>query len=498
MQLFVVPRSIPIVFAIPILPSWVCVLRKSKPELINFSGLRHLVLALLLAASVVAAASGASGALLPAAAQPSVRLSTDRLTTVGAQHATQVEPHAVGVGSTIVSVFQVGRFFDGGAAAIGFATSRDAGGTWRSGLLPSVTSSSSPAGSADRATDTAVAWDSVHSRWLAESLTLSQRTTAVVVSESADGLTWQAPVTVVTHPRPGQGAESTSIDKSWIACDNGVASPFRGRCYVAYTDFAGPGVNIAVQSSSDGGLTWSPAARVRVSVDVPGVQPVVRQNGQLVLVFLDGPSRLEAVRSDDGGATFTAAEVIARVVNFHRRHSTNLLRVFPLPTAAVDGAGSVYVAWSDCRFRRGCRANDIVLTHSTASGWARPRRVPVANAGTTPDHVIPGLAIDPATAGSRARLALTFYTLRAAGCGTARCRLDVRLATSATAGARWAVRRLDARAMRLTWLPRTSSGRMVGDYVSSAFAGSRAIGIFALANQPRGNRLDEAIHAAAR
>jgi hypothetical protein len=156
------------------------------------------------------------------------------------------------------------------------------------------------------------------------------------------------------------------------------------------------------------------------------------------------------------------------------------------------------VAWSDCRFRRGCRANDIVLTHSTASGWARPRRVPVANAGTNPDHVIPGLAIDPATVGSRARLALTFYTLRAAGCGTARCRLDVRLATSATAGARWAVRRLDARAMRLTWLPRTSSGRMVGDYVSSAFAGSRAIGIFALANQPRGNRLDEAIHAAAR
>src|SRR5689334_672031 len=101
MQLFVVPRSMPIVFAIPVLPSWVCVLRKSKPECINFPGLRYAVLALLLAASVVAAASGASGALLPVAAQPSVRLSTDRLTTLGAQHATQVEPHAVGVGSTI-------------------------------------------------------------------------------------------------------------------------------------------------------------------------------------------------------------------------------------------------------------------------------------------------------------------------------------------------------------------------------------------------------------
>jgi hypothetical protein len=238
---------------------------------------------------------------------------------------------------------------------------------------------------------------------------------------------------------------------------------------------------------------------VRVSVDVPGVQPVVRPSGQLVLVFLDGPGRLEAARSDDGGETFAGTpEVIARVFNFHRRRSANLLRVFPLPAVAVDGAGSVYVAWSDCRFRRGCRANDLVLARSTASGWSRPRRVPVANAGTNPDHVIPGIAIDPTSAGTRARIALTFYTLRAAGCGTARCRLDVRLATSATAGARWTIRRLDTRAMHLTWLPRTSSGRMVGDYVSSVFAGSRAVGVFALASRPRGNRLDEAIHAVLR
>jgi hypothetical protein len=448
---------------------------------------------------LVVAASTAAVASAATLAAP-IQLSSDRLATVGAQHATQVEPHAAAVGSTIVSVFQVGRFFDGGAAAVGFATSRDAGRTWRSGLLPSVTTSSSPAGPADRATDTAVAWDSVHARWLAESLTLSERSTAVVVSASSDGVTWQPPVTAVTHPRPGQGEESTSIDKSWITCDNGPASPFRGHCYIAYTDFLGPGMSIAVQSTSDGGVTWSAATKVRVSVDVPGVQPVLRPNGQVVLVFLNGPPRrLEAVRSDDGGQTFSATpEMIARVLNFHRRNNTNLLRVFPLPAAAVDGAGSVYVAWSDCRFRRGCRANDVLLTHSTASGWAAPRRVPVSGAGTNPDHVIPGLAVDPTTAGSRARIALTFYTVRAAGCAIARCRLDVRLATSATGGRRWTVRRLDARAMRLTWLPRTSSGRMVGDYVSSVYVGSRAVGIFALARQPRGNRLDEAIHAAAR
>ena len=467
-------------------------LRKSKPEYIKLAGMRHLMMAAAIVAAVVASAASAAPK-----AQP-IRLSTDRLSTVGAQHATQVEPHAAAVGSTVVSVFQVGRFFDGGASAIGFATSRDDGRTWRSGLLPSLTTSSAPAGSAGRATDTAVAWDGVHGRWLAESLTLAERSTAVVVSASADGVTWEAPVTVVSHARPGSSEESTSLDKSWIACDDGAASPFRGRCYVAYTDFAGQGTSIGVQSTTDGGVTWSAPTRVRVALDVPGVQPVVRPNGQLVLVFLDGPGRVEAVRSDDGGASFGAHEVISRLASFRRRNNPNLLRVFPLPAAAVDGGGSVYVAWSDCRFRRGCRANDIVLSHSTASGWTTPRRVPVADAGTNPNHVVPGLAADPATSGARARLALTFYTVRAAGCPAARCRIDVRLATSASAGARWTVRRLNAVAMRLAWLPRTSSGRMLADYVSSVYAGGRALGVFALAKRPRGNRLDEAIHAVAR
>jgi hypothetical protein len=468
------------------------VLRKSKREYIKLrGGLRHLVAAAIVAAAVASAAAAAPNA------EP-IRLSTDRLSTAGAQHATQVEPHAAASGANVVSVFQVGRFFDGGAAAIGFATSHDAGRTWRSGILPSLTTSSAPPGSATRATDTAVAWDGVHGLWLAESLTLSDRSTAVVVSTSADGLTWNAPVTVVSQPRPGSGEESTNLDKSWITCDDGTASPFRGRCYVAYTDYAGPGTNIAVQSTSDGGVTWSAPTRIRISVDVPGVQPVVRPNGQLVLVFLDAPARVEAIRSDDGGASFGAREVIARLESFRRRTSPNLLRVFPLPATAVDGGGSVYVAWSDCRFRRRCRANDIVVSHSTASGWTTPRRVPVAAAGTNPNHVIPGLAADPTTSGARTRLALTFYTVRAAGCAAARCRLDVRLATSTSAGARWTVRRLDSVAMRFAWLPRTSSGRMVGDYVSSVYAGGRAICVFAIARRPRGNRLDEAIAAVAR
>src|SRR5439155_16177772 len=131
----------------------------------------------------------------------------------------------------------------------------------------------------------------------------------------------------------------------------------------------------------DGGLTWSSPVFVSVSVSVPGVQPVVRPNGQLVLVFLDQPSALLAVRSDDGGATFSGREPIATVRAQQRRLRAELMRVFPLPSVGVDGGGSVYVAWSDCRFRRGCSANDIVVSHSTNGGWSTPRRVLVRGLG---------------------------------------------------------------------------------------------------------------------
>src|SRR5215831_1164742 len=92
-------------------------------------------------------------------------LSTDPFTqatcaaSATTNHHTEVEPDTFSNGSTIVAVFQVGRIFDGGACAIGFATSTNNGSSWTSGLLPSITTHTSPAGIYPRATDPAVAYD---------------------------------------------------------------------------------------------------------------------------------------------------------------------------------------------------------------------------------------------------------------------------------------------------------------------------------------------------
>ena len=420
-----------------------------------------------------------------------VRISADTTVTVGAQHATQVEPDAAVSGSRIVATFQVGRFFGGGAGRIGFATSANAGRTWRRGLLPAYPGAANPS-------DPVVARDALHGRWLISTLIPGAADrSAVAVYGSANGLSWEAPVTAASYPQGG-GDEGTAVDKEWITCDNANASPRRGTCYVAYTDFAHEtpgdpeGSHVAVQSSTDGGLTWSAPVLIQVHATAvsPGVQPVVRPNGELVIVFFeDGVA--EAVRSNDGGATFTEREPISSVGIHQRPVTPTRLRSFTLPTATVDAAGAVYVAWSDCRFRSGCATNDIVWSKSTAPGvWTPVRRIPLAPLTSSLDLTLPDLVV------SGKRLALAYYAVSSADCTETNCLLDAYLVTSRTAGARWTKpRRMNPTRMRLTWLAQTVSGRMVGDYTGIVFSGRRVVSVHVQARPPQGSRLNEAVYA---
>src|SRR5215469_2712937 len=111
---------------------------------------------------IIAMISALVFAVLPAYA--TTHLSTDPFTqaTCAASaltnHHTEVEPDTFSNGSTIVSAFQVGRVYDGGACATGFATSTNNGASWTSGLLPGITKYVG-SGPYDRATDPAVAYD---------------------------------------------------------------------------------------------------------------------------------------------------------------------------------------------------------------------------------------------------------------------------------------------------------------------------------------------------
>jgi len=453
------------------------VLRKSKRHTIKFTLLSLLAVT----------ASGAVAAVRPGTGV--VRIATDTALDSGAQHATAVEPDAAVSGSTVVSVFQVGRYFDGGAVRIGFAVSRDAGRTWASGVLPSLTTNGTPPGPFARASDPVVAWDELHARWLAATLAFDSDGSAISISSSPDGSTWSAPTTPVVAPGAG-GDEGTNLDKEWLTCDNGRASPFFGRCYLVYTDFRRNGLGF--QSSSDGGVTWTPPITIRVRAEVPGPQLAVRPSGEVLLVML-GDETVEAIHSTDGGASFSPPQTISSLRVRTHPFLRSYLRIFPLPSADADAAGTVYAVWFDCRFRPGCRADDAVLARSSGSSWTKPNRIPLVSRKSRIDIVLPSLGVDPA---SRGHLTLTYYTLAPAGCAPSTCRLSAWQASSRTGGARWTTpRRLNVTPMRLAWLPQTSTGRMVGDYFGAAFTGGRAVSVVALAHQPRGGRLDQAIHA---
>src|SRR5262249_2168614 len=93
------------------------------------------------------------------------KLSADPFANSTSQHRTEVEPDTFAFGSTIVATFQVGRFFDGGASDIGWATSTDGGSTWSNGFLPGITKFQD-AGPYDRVSDPSVAYDARHDVWL--------------------------------------------------------------------------------------------------------------------------------------------------------------------------------------------------------------------------------------------------------------------------------------------------------------------------------------------
>src|SRR6204780_2212016 len=134
-------------------------------------------------------------ALFTVCAQAQVTLteiSSDPFTVGPGQHATEVEPHVLAHGSTLVAAFQTGRISPGGATDIGWATSTDGGATWTPGVLPGLTTGEGT-GPYDAASDPAVAYDAKHGVWMIASLPLSNssQTPAVAGSRSTDGLNLQ-------------------------------------------------------------------------------------------------------------------------------------------------------------------------------------------------------------------------------------------------------------------------------------------------------------------
>ena len=418
---------------------------------------------------------------VPGSAQSLFRqLSQDSFTNGSSQHMTEVEPGAFATGPVIVTAFQVGRIYSGGGADIGWATSLNSGISWTNGYLPGITQYEG-GGANSAASDAAVAYDAKHGQWLICTLPIGNYDT-VAVSASPDGIHWGNPVYVITN---------RDADKNWITCDNTSTSPHYGNCYV---EFDNPDVGdlLYMSTSSDGGQTWStPLTTVAQDYGIGG-NPLVLPNGNVVVAYADFNGGMSAFTSTNGGQSWNAAVSIADAPSHGEDGG---LRSAGLPSAAIDGAGTVYVSWSDCSFESGCAANDIVYSSSSDGvNWSAKVRIPIDPIGSGVDHFINGMGIDIRTSGCTAHMAMTYYYYPVSNCGSS-CQLYAGFTMTNNGGSTWTAGRQLSHSMQLSWLPQTFSGYMVADYVATVYPGSgRAFPIYAIALQPTGGLFQQAIY----
>jgi hypothetical protein len=410
-------------------------------------------------------------------------ISSDPYTNQSSQHRTQVEPDSFGYGNTVVATFQTGRFFDGGSSNIGWATTTNAGRTWTTGMLPGTTIFATPAGPWARISDPAVAYDPMHNVWMISTLAINASVSgaAVLTSRSTDGgLTWQNPVTTSLSP-------GTFYDKNWITCDTWAQSPHYGNCYQEWDDS-----RLTMSTSSDGGLTWGTPKFV--GSNGLGGQPVVQPNGNVIVPY-EGGAGIRSFRSIDGGVNWQPSVAVASV---SEHNVAGNLRTSPLPSAEVDADGKVYVTWQDCSFRSGCTSNDIVMSTSTDGiAWTPKVRIPIDAVNSGVDHFIPGIAVDKATSGSSAHLALGYYYYPVSACNASTCQLTVGFVSSTDGGTTWTQPRKVAGPVSLNWIASTNQGVMVGDYMSTSFAGGNfAFPVFAVAKAPTSGTFDERTYSA--
>jgi hypothetical protein len=451
----------------------------------------HRVAVLCLAVGACLAAIG----IPPSLAAPTdtlVQVSADPFTTPGFEHATEVEPAIAVDGRTVVAAFQVGRAQDGGSVDIGVAMSSNAGATWAASMLAGTTAA--VGGSYGRASDPSVTHDARANVWLVAYLGLTiggpfdePTHSAIEVVRSLDGGgSFGPPVTIARAP-PG-----IIYDKPWLACDEHRESHYFGRCYAVWDELglrAGPRDGVLLSTSSDGGMHWTSPVRTVDHVHGFGGVPVVRPDGSVTVVYLDVGRPLHpfigAFASTDGGTRWGRSVTVGVP---HRAFTRFVVARDPgLPSVAIDEQGSIWVAWSDCRFEPGCPVDDIVVARSVAGGsWTRPVPVARGTRSTRASLLTPAIA-----AGERGRhpsLALLYYAVSGIRCGASfqprGCTVRIG-ATSSDGENGWTTPTTIGWSMKVRWFAPTRAGYMWGDYVSSVIVEPREIvAVLPLARRP--------------
>lgn len=291
----------------------------------------------------------------------------------------------------------------------------------------------------------------------------------IVVQSSDDGgVTWNDGAGVGLNPPKDQDKEDLIVD--------GTDSPWRGRMYLAWTEFdsygsgaPGDSTRIRFAVSADGGATWS----VQTISDrgggcrdddrtVEGTSIAVGPDGEVIVAWCSH-DRVVVDRSFDGGLTFGDDIVVCGQPGGWAFEVPGIYRCNGFPSLTCDLSGSPFrgrlaLVFSDQR--AGLDDTDVLLCTSDDLGatWTLPR--PVHPTGAPSHQFFPASVADPVTGA----LHVVYYD-RADTDGAA---TEVTVATSDDGGATFAQQKVsDA--------PFTPNGGVFfGDYIGIDARGGRA------------------------
>lgn len=207
---------------------------------------------------------------------------------------------------------------------------------------------------------------------------------AVSISDTF-GATWYDPIVAVN------GHGYIFNDKEAIWADRNDRSPYFGRVYITWTQFrdpSGAAEPIMFASSADGGLTWSAPNQLSIAQNYAfgGRQgSVVRSgpDGTVYVLWEDsdlGGYKHVLQSSSDGGNTWSKTMTIAYTTDIAAAIPGANFRTDSFASAGVDPvSGALYAAWSSAASGSG----RIVVSRSTDHGqtWTAPVTVSTAREG---------------------------------------------------------------------------------------------------------------------
>jgi hypothetical protein len=315
--------------------------------------------AVLLAAGTVAAATVSLGAAADAAVGPDrpVTLDSpyvkangrtptpgDAITTCGTNRRQQNEPTAaIDPANTAVVTSGSNDYCTvelAGGTWAGFYRSTDGGTVWTDSLLPGYPTDDSPEGQASplqqrgitNAGDPVQAWDRSHRLFYmgnAFNREAPQNGSVWVATYDQDAAHYVRTV-IVGRGTPALNGKFN--DKTSIEVDRGLASPYSGNVYVAWSVFQGLNGNneIMFARSTDHGATFSQPQKIsETSKDNQFADIAVTNNGTVYVAWngsvgsrANGHAAMLWVRSADGGRTFTKPSVAADYDGFDAADST--------------------------------------------------------------------------------------------------------------------------------------------------------------------------------